>query len=143
MYLAVVIQRPIMTPVAARPKVEIRKDLNIVDIATSILTMWQKPVQELPVFGDVPRLASRVFIKDLRDEDNIVNIPSLLNVYPSENEVTCHMILSVAKLLDSADSVGKFQEVLDRTKATAKDGKLWMEEVYEVQAQSLAMLTII
>jgi hypothetical protein len=68
----------------------------------------------------------------MRDKDNLVSVPSLMNVYPAENEVTCHAILSVAKILDDPECVRQFQEVLDRTKQTAKDGKLWMEEVYKV-----------
>lgn len=124
-----------------RPKVEIRKDLNIVDIATGILQMWNKPVSELPVFSDLPRLAARVFIKDVRDADNLVSVPSLLNVYPAENEVTCHTILSIARILDGGVCATALQEVLDRTKQTAKDGKLWMQEVYEVSFCILASLT--
>ena len=123
-------QRP--PPVVVRPKAEIRKDININDITSGILQIWQKPIEDLPVFGDLPRLASRIFIRDLRDEENIVSVPSLLNVYPSENEVTCHAILSVAQILDGPEGANRFKEVLDRTKHTAKDGKLWMQEVYEV-----------
>lgn len=127
------------TPAQTRPKVEIRKDLNITDVATGILQMWRKPIEELPIFGDLPRLASRVFIKDLRDEENLVSVPSLLNVYPSENEVTCHTILSVAQILDGPERASNFKEVLDRTKRTAKDGKLWMQEVYEVGTLKFAL----
>jgi len=41
------------------------------------------------------------------------------------------MILSVASLLDNEKCVGDLREVLNRTKGTAKDGKIWMQEVYE------------
>eukprot|EP01127_Copromyxa_protea_P001815 TRINITY_DN11725_c0_g1_i1.p1 TRINITY_DN11725_c0_g1~~TRINITY_DN11725_c0_g1_i1.p1 ORF type:complete len:337 (+),score=35.43 TRINITY_DN11725_c0_g1_i1:220-1230(+) len=119
----------VATPV--RPRAEVRKEINMSDIVTTILQIWEKPIEQLPVFGDLPRLAARVFTNDLRDLDNIISVPSLLSVYPDEKDVTCHMIISIAKLLDTPAVVKNFQEVLDRTKQTAKDGKMWIQEVYE------------
>jgi len=117
-----------------------RTQISLTDIFTKINASWSKPVDQTPLAGDFPRLASRVVIQDYRSGKNEEYIPCE-NETPKE--LVAKIMNRVCEIVENDKTIcEKFCAYIESVKDSSVDLVHWTEDLLEfvgVESKTVAV----